>query len=90
MNREQIKKWAREADVLSHGPDTPYFPDHAAWVLYRDEQLAHIVLIAAKEACVDLRFAQTINNQEYPPAWHDGVDAAIDAIDALKEKCNEP
>ncbi len=29
-----------------------------------------------------LHVTQTMNNQEFPRAWHDGVDAAIDAIRA--------
>lgn len=28
----------------------------------------------------DLHMAQSVNNQNYPSAWHDGVDAALEVI----------
>jgi hypothetical protein len=37
------------------------------------------------QAIKELHGAQTINNQEYPRQWHEGVDAALEALQRLTE-----
>lgn len=34
----------------------------------------------AVHACLNQHYAKTINNQEYPSAWHDGADACAAEI----------
>lgn len=50
---------------------------------YERERLEQLVLYTVQE-CVkqlsDLHYSQTINNQNYPSAWHDGVDSSVKVI----------
>lgn len=40
----------------------------------------------AAKVCAELHGLQTVNNQEYPRAWHDGVTACEQAILGMGEK----
>lgn len=40
---------------------------------------------ARRKAIEELHSAQTINNQEYPRQWHEGVDAALETLQRLTD-----
>lgn len=50
---------------------------------YENDRLKQLILLTV-EQCIkelnDLHYSQTINNQNYPDAWHSGVDSCISAI----------
>lgn len=48
MNREQIEKWAREADIYAYG-ECGTFSSGGAWMRTRDEHFARLVREAALE-----------------------------------------
>jgi hypothetical protein len=78
-----VIKLARQAgiDVLEVESERasmwPATPEGLAKFAELVQAADHGRCIAAIEA---LHMAQTVNNQNYPAAWHDGVDAAIDAL----------
>lgn len=72
-------EWALTSALSDPGPE--WMSDDIANA-YADGAMAAVAvergkLIAAVGA---LHMAQTINHQNYPAAWHDGVDAAIEAL----------
>ena len=65
-------------------PDTPDF--YAADQLRTAQREAALMALeeAATTMIIDVHAQQTINNQEFPKAWHEGVAAAYEAIRALR------
>ena len=68
----------------------PPLPELVAHIPFADQlrqvqrEAALMALEEAAKAMIDLHAQQTINNQEFPKAWHEGVAAAYEAIRALR------
>ena len=78
--RERMADLLRRTAVALRGPEPPLtrwswhdLPERAAAAVAEErERLARDV--------AGLHMAQSVNNQNHPSAWHDGVDAALEVI----------
>ena len=89
MDREQIEKWAREADIYAYG-ECGTFSSGGAWKRTRDEHFARLVRDAALEEAKQavLRVGPKYLNigHEYICGSHDARYDCAAAIDALRSK----
>jgi len=75
----------RYSASVSHGEVEHEEDDAGMWVFRDEAEQAVSDAVAAERERIerdvaDLHMTQATNNQNYPRAWHDGIDAALEVI----------
>ena len=73
---ERIQKIAQQTDIWC---DQNYSGDEH-YDLRWEEKFAELIVKECMTALKDMHLWQSVNNQNYPGAWHDAVDQSIDTL----------
>ena len=80
---EQIKELADQAGFVLWKNESWNSGDVVDWSASYDDELEKFTKLVVKECCKTLEEMhrwQSVNNQNYPSAWHDAVDQGIENI----------
>ena len=73
MNHQYIKEIAKQAGLVSIDRKSKYFQDSM-------EKFAELIVRECVSTLNEMHMWQSVNNQNYPSAWHDAVDNGIETI----------
>ena len=81
---ERLKELYRQAHGTRHYDGDPALDGNPPTVYWQGEasaqRFANLIVRECVSTLNDMHLWQSVNNQNYPGAWHDAVDQSIDTI----------